>query len=238
MRSADDFADLTNRPSSERQQLLQGWRAKLHFIYDGITPDDPIFLALQDTVQKFNLPQAPFDFLLDACEFDARGNVCFGTYDDLAWYTKRSAEPVGELVLALFGYRDRQRIEWSNDICTALQLLNFLQDAKEDLSAGRYYFPREVFSQFGITKEEEIISSNRVGELVLHECDRIEQILTRGMPLIESVSGRLKLELRAVISGATLMLAKIRAMGGRTTDSRPKLSTFEKRRILFDAFHR
>jgi len=238
MRSADDFADLPHRPSSERLRLLNDWRAKLHSIYDEVIPDGPIFLALRDTVQKFDLPQSLFDLLLDAFEFDARGEVRFETYDDLHWYTKRSAEPVGELVLALFGYRDRERIGWSNDICTALQLLNFLQDAREDLLERRYYFPSEVFTQFGIAMEAEIISSERFGEMVLQECNRIEQLLWNGMPLIELVNGRLKLELRAVISGATLMIGKIRAMGGRTIDARPKLSAFEKRRILFDAFHR
>jgi hydroxysqualene synthase len=242
MRSADDFADLPHRPSSERLRLLHEWRAKLHStklhsIEHETMPDDPIFLALHNTIQEFDLPRAPFDLLLDAFEFDARGEVRFATYDDLHWYTKRSAEPVGQLVLALFGYRDTQRMEWSNNICTALQLLNFLQDAKEDLSAGRCYFPRDEFHQFGIAKEEEIISSNRSGELVLHECNRIEQLLRNGIPLLESVSGRLKLELRAVVSGATLMLGKIRAMNGNTIHARPKLSAFEKRKVLVDAFH-
>ncbi len=235
MRSADDFADLPYRSGSERLRLLQGWRAKLHSI-DDKTPDNPIFLALRDTIQKFDLPRAPFELLLDAFEFDAHSEVRFETYENLHWYTKRSAEPVGELVLALYGYRDAERTQWSNDICTALQLLNFLQDAKEDLSAGRYYFPREVFQRFGMTDAAEIISSEQAGELVLHECGRIEQLLLDGLPLVESVNGRLKLELRAVVSGAKRMLGKIRAMNGRTIDMRPKLSTFEKRRILFDAF--
>jgi hydroxysqualene synthase len=234
MRSADDFADLPHRPNSERLLLIQNWRSKLHSI-DDKTPDDPIFLALRDTIQKFDLLREPFDLLLDAFEFDARGEVRFETYNDLHWYTQRSAEPVGQLVLALFGYRDAERIAGSNDICTALQLLNFLQDAKEDLLSRRYYFPHEVFTLFGIAKEEEIISSKQAGELILQECIRIEQLLMNGMPLVESVSGRLKLELRAVVSGARLMLGKIRAMKGRTIDARPKLSAFEKRRILFDA---
>ncbi|HZK76369.1 MAG TPA: squalene synthase HpnC [Candidatus Kapabacteria bacterium] len=235
MRSADDFADLPHRPGYERLRLLYDWRAKLHSIYDETIPVDPIFLALRDTIQKFDLPRAPFDLLLDAFEFDANNEVRFETFNDLRWYTKRSAEPVGELVLWLFDYWDAERIRWSNDICTALQLLNFLQDAKEDLLAGRYYFPREVFRQFGIAKEEEIISSEQFGELVLHECNRIEGLLRNGVPLIESVRGWLKLELRAVVSGAKLMLGKIRAMNGNTIDARPKLSAFEKRRILFDA---
>jgi hydroxysqualene synthase len=238
LRSADDFADLTTRPSSERLRLLQDWRAKLASIYGGAIPEDPIFLALLDTIQEFDLLRTPFELLLDAFEFDARGEVRFETYEDLHWYTQRSAEPVGQLVLALFGYRDAERIEWSNNICSALQLINFLQDAKEDVSAGRCYFPRQAFQKFGIANEKEIISSEQFGTLVLQECDRIEEILRKGMPLVESVSGRLKLELRAVVSGARLMLGKIRAVNGRTIDARPKLSTLEKRRILFDAMRK
>ncbi len=232
MRSADDFADLPHRARSERLQLLHEWRGNLASVFAEAPAKEPIFLALHDTIQTFDLPRAPFDLLLDAFEFDARGNVHFETYDDLSWYTHRSAEPVGELVLALFGYRDAERIERSNYICTALQRINFLQDASEDIQAGRYYFPREALRKFEIANEDEMISSDQVGELILGECDRIEEYLRNGMPLLDSVSGRLRLELRAVVSGAKRMLAKIRASKGRTLEERPKLSIFEKWSIL------
>ena len=236
MRTADDFADLSHRSSEERLNLLADWRAKLHSIYQNEEPSDPIFLALQDTVRKFNLAIRPFDLLLDAFEFDARGDVRFETYDDLHWYTTRSAEPVGQLVLALFGCRDAERIGWSNDICTALQLINFLQDAKEDLAAERYYFPREDFTQFGISTEDDIATSPRLGELVLFECDRIEKLLADGATLPESVQGRLRLELRAVLVGARMMIGRIRAMNGNTIEARPKLSSLEKAQMLLSAF--
>jgi squalene synthase HpnC len=236
MRTADDFADLPQRPNEERLKLLSDWRAKLHSIYQNDPPDDPIFLALQDTVRKFDLAIQPFDSLLDAFEFDARGSVRFETYDDLHWYTTRSAEPVGQLVLALFGYRDAERIGWSNDICTSLQLINFLQDAKEDLANNRFYFPREDFTQFGILKADDIAISPRSGDLVLFECDRIEKLLPHGAELPERVSGRLCLELRAVLAGARMMIAKIRAMNGNTIEARPELSSIEKLRILLSSF--
>jgi hydroxysqualene synthase len=236
MRTADDFADLPHRSTEERLTLLGEWRVKLHSIYKKEWSRDPIFLALQDTVQKFNLAIEPFDLLLDAFEFDARGNVRFETYDDLHWYTKRSAEPVGQLVLALFGYRDEERIGWSNDICTALQLINFLQDAKEDLANDRFYFPREDYTQFGISRAEDIAVSSRSWELALFECDRIDKLLANGAAFPESVIGRLRLELRAVLSGARMMLGKIRAMNGNTIDARPKLSSVDKIRVLVSSF--
>ncbi len=236
MRTADDFADLPHRSSEERLVLLADWRTMLHSIYKNEQPSDSIFLALQDTVQKFSLAIQPFDMLVDAFEFDARGNVRFDTYDDLHWYTMRSAEPVGQLVLALFGYRDQERIGWSNDICTALQLINFLQDAKDDLTQNRCYFPREDFQSFGIETADEVLNSSMTDRLILFECDRIEQLLANGAALPASVSGRLRMELRAVLTGARMMIGKIRAINGNTIEERPTLSMLEKLKMLLSAF--
>jgi squalene synthase HpnC len=238
MRTADDFADLPNRPPQERLALLGDWRSKLHSAFSAEPPSDPIFVALQDTVRNFNLSRTPFDLLLDAFDFDARGHVQFETYEDLHWYTRRSAEPVGQLVLALFGFRDTERIEWSNDICTALQLINFLQDAGEDLRNGRCYFPKEDCTSFGIESPGEFESCSTTGELILFECDRIALLLHRGSKLPDSVSGRLRLELRAVAIAARIMLDKIRVSGGQVLTVRPKLSRMEKLGILSKALVR
>jgi squalene synthase HpnC len=235
MRTADDFADLPHRMSAERLELLANWRKNLHESFEGHVPADLTFLALQHTARKFKLDPQPFELLLDAFEFDARGEVQFETFNDLHWYTQRSAEPVGQLVLALFGYKDAERIGWSNNICTALQLLNFIQDAKEDLEQGRCYFPREDYSQFGIQSPAEIASSPNAGQLMRLECDRVERLLEIGAPLSESIQGRLKYELRAVLLGARGMLTKIRAADGDTIHVRPQLSGSERRGILFKA---
>jgi squalene synthase HpnC len=235
MRTADDFADLPHRASDERLLLLGEWRTKLHSIFNDEQPSDPIFIAMQDTIRKFSLSLVPFDLLLDAFDFDAPGNVRFEAYNDLHLYTRRSAEPVGQLVLALFGYRDEVRIERSNDICTSLQLINFLQDAGEDLSNDRCYFPREDYNRFGIESSNEIASSARAGELIEFECNRIEELLQHGSKLPGSVSGRLKLELRAVTIGAEIMLKKIRRRGGHVVIVRPKLSRNDKIRIVLKA---
>ena len=235
MRTADDFADLPHRPREERILLLADWREQLHSAMDGEKPANLIFIALSHTARTFNLPWATLESLLDAFDFDARGEVRFETYEDLHWYTRRSAEPVGQLVLALFGYRDELRVTWSNDICTALQLLNFMQDADEDIANGRYYFPREDYRTFGIESEKSIATSPRFGELVLFECERIEQLLTRGAGLPESVRGRLRLELRAVVGGAEKMLRTIRAQKGETLHHRPKLSGMEQALVLISA---
>jgi phytoene synthase len=235
MRMADDFADLPGRSREDRLRLLADWREQLRLGMEGEPPSNPIFIALIDTARKFNIPWASFELLLDAFEFDARGDVSFNTYEDLHWYTRRSAEPVGQLVLMLFGYRDQERFGWSNDICTALQLLNFMQDAGEDLANRRYYFPREDYTKFGIASHEAIATSPRFGDLVLYECDRIEQLLRSGGKLPESVKGRLRLELRAVAAGAQRMLQKIRKQRGHMLEARPKLSAFEQAMVLLSA---
>src|ERR1051326_5541118 len=102
MRSADDFADLPHRSSEERLRELHEWRQMLHAIYENNRVDHPIFIALQNTVREFKLDSSLFNRLLDAFEFDARGNVQFVTFDDLHWYTKCWAEPVGEPVRSVF----------------------------------------------------------------------------------------------------------------------------------------
>ncbi|MDP4198923.1 MAG: squalene synthase HpnC [Bacteroidota bacterium] len=235
MRTADDFADLPGRNPDERLHLLAEWREHLSQASSYDPPSSPIFLALQHTIQSFTLSRKPFDLLLDAFEFDAHGEVRFETYQELHFYTQRSAEPVGQLVLALFGYRDEERVRYSNDICTALQLINFMQDAKADLSETRCYFPQEDMNLFGLKSCEDILNSPSAPRLVLQQCHRIESLLVSGSRLPEMVTGRLRYELRAILAGAWIMLGKIRAIGGDTIHQRPMLSPRERRLVLFKA---
>jgi hydroxysqualene synthase len=235
MRTADDFADLPHRSAGERLQELHEWRLNLREIYEGARADHPIFIALQNTVRKFKLDPSLFHRLLDAFEFDARGNVQFETFDDLHWYTKRSAEPVGELVLALFGYRDTERIEASNRICTALQLINFMQDAKDDLANGRCYFPLEDLRRFGIARASDIAESDSASQLVAFECDRIQRLLDEGIILPRMLRGRLRLEIKAILAGADLMLSKIRKLGSGIFEKRSALSKTEEKLLIAKA---
>jgi squalene synthase HpnC len=232
MRSADDFADLPHRSIEERLALLADWRRQLNEILSGKEPEHPVFIALRNTITEFKLLPEPLHRLLEAFEFDAKGEVRFETFEDLRWYTSRSADPVGELVLALFGYRDRKLIRLSNEICSGLQLLNFIQDIKEDLSNKRYYYPREDANIFGLTLESDVIIPDRLSLLSLFELERVESLLDRGSSLAESVSGRLRYELRAIIRGARKMIKKIRRLGGNTSIVRPKLSKWEHALVL------
>src|SRR5207244_5005876 len=111
-------------------------------------PRHPIFVALAETVREFSIPIEPFRRLLAAFRMDVRF-AGFTTFDDLLHYCVHSANPVGHLVLALFGYRDAERQARADDICTALQLTNFWQDLAIDLDKGRIYLPRDDMARFG-----------------------------------------------------------------------------------------
>ena len=243
MRTADDFADLPHGKKEERIELLADWRRQLDEMIGGKEAENPIFIALQNTVSECKISYEPLYRLLEAFEFDANGEVHFETFDDLRWYTSRSADPVGELVLALFGYRDSERIRLSNEICSGLQLLNFIQDIKEDIACNRYYYPQEDCGIFGIeirTEGGTIIPSDGLKSVPLaltslFELERVEALIDRGAPLAESVGGRLRYELRAVIGAARKMIAKIRNLDGNTFLTSPKLSKWEHLSVLLQS---
>jgi squalene synthase HpnC len=235
MRTADDFADLPHRPKEERLELLADWRRQLDEEIRGKETENLIFLALRNTIAECKLQTAPLYRLLEAFEFDAQGEVRFETFEDLRWYTSRSADPVGELVLALFGYRDNERIKLSNEICSALQLLNFIQDIKEDIENQSYYYPREDCAIFGIEIGRATINSDKLSLVSLFELERVEALLDRGSHLSESVSGRLRYELRAIVRTARKMIKKIKKLDGNSYIMRPKLSKWEHSYMLLQS---
>ena len=247
MRTADDFADLPHRTKEERLELLADWRRYLDEAIQGKKPENPIFIALRNTISECNLQVAPLYRLLEAFEFDAQGEVRFETFDDLRWYTSRSADPVGELVLALFGYRDAKRIKLSNEICSALQLLNFIQDIKEDIANDRFYYPQEDCRMFGTDREtvertlvrsSDGLKSVPLSLTSLFALERVEALLDRGAPLAESVSGRLRYELRAIVRAARKMTRKIRKLDGNSYLMRPKLSKWEHLSVILQSIVR
>jgi squalene synthase HpnC len=237
MRTADDFADDEGRPVEERLALLADWRRQLEEVFSGVEPKHPIFIALHRTIRDRDLKIAPLGRLLDAFTFDVYDQAKFFTEDDLAWYTERSAAPVGELVLALFNYRDAERIKLSNNICSALQLVNFIQDAKEDLERGRCYFPSADMPQSDQADPAGAMLGDRVliKKIVRLQLDRAIKLLSEGEILPSMVTGRLSFELRVIISEAKMMIDKIEKLQLDTLVSRPKLSKFEHLSALIKA---
>jgi squalene synthase HpnC len=235
MRTADDLADLPTRALAHRVEELAKLRQELHRSFDTDVLDNELglpFLALRYTTRKHGLSQRPFERLLGAFESDARGSVRFGTFNDLLSYCDRSANPVGELVLALFGYSDDERISLSNNICSALQLLNFCQDIREDVENDRCYFATEDLEQLGINDVSQLRRPDTARKAVLIQISHVRRMLRSGAPLTEMVKGRLRYELRAVVFGALALLGKLERSGGNSFEERPKLSKLEHLAVL------
>ena len=223
-RAADDIADEGDAPAAERRAALRRFAAQLDAIERGETPQAPPFPALADAIRRHRLPLRPFHDLLDAFLQDV-DTARYPTYTALLDYCRRSANPVGRLVLALYGADTPRNLAASDAICTALQLVNFWQDVAVDWRKGRVYLPLEDLARFGV--EESAIAAARTDErwraLIAFQCARTQALFDAGRPLVRALPLRLSLELAAVIAGGERILERIEAAGGDVFRSRPVL---------------
>lgn len=212
-RTADDFADEGDAPAAERLRLLDGWRARLHLAATSNAPGPPphagepagavaMFLALGHTIRTRALPLGLFDDLLSAFAQDV--TVCrYASWHDLLDYCRRSANPVGRLVLRIAGH-DAARLDgWSDALCTALQLTNFWQDREADLSRRRHYVPADV--------------------TLVEAIRRTRALFEAGRPVCDAVGGRLRYELRATWLGGVRVLDRVEQAAARDDRARPSL---------------
>jgi squalene synthase HpnC len=227
-RWADDLAD----EAGDRAKALAGlswWREELQRCYSG-EPRHPVFVALAETVTRCDLPMQPFDDLLKAFEQD-QVVTRYPTFQELLGYCRYSANPVGRLVLCLFGYRDEERRRLSDYTCTALQLANFWQDVARDLEKGRIYLPLEDLERFGYS-EPELLSrreNDAFRELIRFEVERTRELFRQGEALREMVSRRLRLDLDMFGQGGLLVLRMIEERGYHVLTGRPAIS--KKRQV-------
>jgi phytoene synthase len=231
-RAADDFADEGTRSVEERLRLIDGWLQRLRHaaISDDagpeVRPGEPsnavaIFLALGASIRRRMLPVAPFEDLLSAF----RQDVTVTRYDDwpaLLDYCRRSANPVGRLVLRIAGYRDAQLDAWSDAVCTALQLTNFWQDLSVDRARGRSYLPA-CGSNIGGPGPFGPGHDEHAGAALAAAVMRTRALFDAGRPVCDAVRGRLRYELRATWLGGVRMLDRI---------ERLQLDVFRKRPTL------
>ncbi len=235
-RTADDFADEdyeTNGLTEDvRLAALNDWQQKLESCYDG-RADHPIFIALSETVRELDLPIKLFRDLLSAFKQDVVKRR-YANFDEVLDYCARSANPVGRLILLLFGYRDEKLMELSDNICTALQLANFWQDVSVDIRKDRIYLPQDEMQKFAVTVEDlrENRFSERYASLLKFQVERTWQLFDQGRPLPEMVSGRLKYELRLTWFGGTRILRLIEKLGYDTLNHRPVISSLDKLVLL------
>ena len=224
--------DLGDEAPGDRLALLDEWEADLRRCYDS-APAHPILTALQDTIRRFAIPAEPFLKLIEANRMDQRTSR-YATFPDLLHYCDHSANPVGHLVLYLFGYADPERQRLADATCTALQLTNFWQDIAIDRGKGRIYIPQEDMKRFAYSEEELDLGIVNDGfrALMAFELRRTRELFAEGLKLLDMVDGRLRLDLKLFSLGGLAVLAAVERNGYDVFRCRPKLSRRQKARLL------
>jgi phytoene synthase len=241
-RIADDIADEGGDPPAARQARLRAWQQRLHEAAAGTrtaanaSRDDLVFVAVGHSIRELDLPVQLFDDLLSAFTQDTTQHR-YDSWADLFDYCRRSANPIGRLVLRIGGYRDQQ-IELSSDaLCTGLQLANFWQDFGRDWRGGRLYVPREVYEATRASTAD--LADGRftrewadaIGVCV----DRTRAFFTAGRQVCDSVRGRLKVELRFTWLGGARILEQVDRSRGDLLAWRPTLGARDLPVLLWQA---
>ena len=223
-RTADDFADEGDYTPTERLQLLTEYEARLQRLVAGEPVTDPIFIALGDVIQRYSLPSELFRDLLSAFTQDVtqRRYASFAVVLD---YCRRSANPIGRLLLYLYGHATPAKLCLSDHICTALQLINFLQDLTQDFDEhNRIYLPQDEMRTYHVSEThlQNRISDSGMQQLIQLQIQRASALLLAGAPLGNQLPGRVGLELRLIIQGGGRILQKLNTNGGNVF-RRPRL---------------
>lgn len=226
-RISDDLADEVG-DNAASLELLNEWEAELGACYAG-RARHPVFVALSETVHKFQIPKYEFVDLLTAFRQDQTVSR-YETFQDLLGYCRNSANPVGHLVLYLGGYRDPERQQLSDYTCTALQLANFWQDVSSDYAKGRIYLPLEDLRRFGITEQVIRDGENTTAfcEMLKFEVERAREWFEQGLPLIAKVDRKLATDLDLFTRGGQEILNAIEKQNFAVLGHRPAISKGRK----------
>lgn len=224
--------DLGDEAEGDRLALLDAWEEELARAFaDGAA--HPITVALAEAAEGWPLRPEPFQRLIEANRIDQR-KTRYETFQELLDYCAHSANPVGEMVLALFGYTDEYRIALSDATCTALQLANHWQDVARDYAAGRMYLPLEDLRRFGV--DERQIAEGRADaafrDLMRFEVDRAEAYFRQGAPLADMVDKDLRVDLRLFTAGGRAVLRAIERQRYDVLRRRPTVSKPERAWLL------
>ncbi len=252
----EEWRNAITRGEEKRRAQLKEWNDQLNACYQG-NPSHPIFIALQKTIQDLKIPYQLLRDLLIAFEQDVVKRR-YQNWEEILHYCKHSANPVGRLVLIIFGYRDEKLFELSDAICTALQLANFWQDVAVDLEKDRIYIPSDLLKKYEISEEflfesdiipaEAGISKVQSGDSCLRRNDKVKNVLDelgqftlslfqKGKPLPKFVKGRLSWELKCTWLGGMTILKRSCFDEKRQQFERPKILTIDKLKILLKSFY-
>jgi squalene synthase HpnC len=213
-----------------RLRLLDELAADADRIYSGGTPQSPVMRAMAETVRECGVPAQPLRDLIEANRQDQQ-ITRYPTYPDLERYCELSANPVGQIVLYIFGVATPERIALSDNICTALQLAEHWQDVAEDLGNGRIYLPGEDLERFGCTEADLAAPAvnEAVRQLMIFETDRASRLLDQGAPLVGTLRGPARLAVAGYLAGGRAALAAIRrqhydVLAGTPRGRKPRLA--------------
>lgn len=224
-READDFADEGDATDAERLAQLSAYTRELQNIEHGDPPGIPWFADLALVIREHQLPLAAFHDLLSAFAQDVTRKR-YANYAEVLDYCRRSADPIGRLLLVLYGAATPQNLAYSSAICTSLQLINFWQDVALDWQKNRIYFPQDEMQSYCITEAQ--IANGDAGEawqkFMAFQIGRTRELLYSGKPLGHILKGRIGLEMRTIIAGGDRILDKIAAVNGDVFRRRPVLT--------------
>lgn len=235
-RISDDLGDEASNPQ-EALQWLQQWEDELNACYAG-QQRHPVFVALRETIDTFGIPMRPFADLLRAFKWDQTKNR-YSTFEDLLEYCRYSANPVGRLVLHLFGHADDERQKLSDFTCTALQLANHWQDVAGDLERlNRIYLPAEDMNRYGYgeTDLKQRICDERFISLMKFEIERTKELFHRGWKLAALVQSRLAIDVRMFSLSGLEVLRMIESVNYDVFRRRPALGKWRRMKILVRAW--
>ncbi|MBV1777002.1 squalene synthase HpnC [Burkholderiaceae bacterium DAT-1] len=224
-RSADDFADEGVASDEDRLAQLQAYRDELQRISNGTPPETALFRDLQhEVIEAYQVPVQLFIDLLDAFSQDVVKKR-YADFGELMQYCRRSANPVGRIVLHIAGQAEPRKLAQSDGICAALQLINFWQDIAIDLQKGRIYLPQDELARFGVSEAQLFAGDTSGGfwPLMQFQIERTKKMLEAGSPLALTLPGRLGWEIRLTVLGGDTILRKLHASHGDVWRHRPAL---------------
>ena len=227
-RQADDFADEGDLSHAQRLQKLEGFRSELNSIAHAEIPQTALFQDLAGIVEQHQLPLQLFHDLLDAFSQDVIKKR-YANFNEVLDYCRRSANPVGRLLLHLYEEASPQNLHYADAICTSLQLINFWQDVKKDYAIGRIYLPQDDMATFGVTEAHLAQGQADAAwqQLMQFQVQRARELMNEGIPLGSILTGRIGLEMRLIIAGGKRILDKLEAVQFDMFHYRPVLRPWD-----------
>ncbi len=238
-RAADDLADEGDARPEARLAALESFRARLRALERGEAVEDPLFAELGAVVREHDLPYPLFHDLLDAFSQDVVKSR-YADFGEVMAYCRKSANPIGRLLLRLYGDEDPKHQAWSDGICSALQVINFLQDVTVDWQKGRIYLPQDEMARYGISERQ--IAEGRAEGLwqpfMKGQIERARKLLAAGAPLGLALEGRIGFEMRLIILGGERILYQLHRSHGDVFGRRPTLGPADWAYMLWRALRK